>query len=62
MYIGAVVYHSSSTFGPGSGPVFLTDIRCTGAENSLLLCGHTQFVGGHCTHERDVGVRCEGMI
>ena len=60
--IGAVVYTTSSTFGPGNGPVFLSDIQCTGSEEDLLECRNTLFVGSYCTHGRDVGVRCEGMV
>ena len=47
-------------FGPGNGPVFLSNIQCTGAEEDLLNCQNTLFVGSYCTHGRDVGVRCEG--
>ena len=60
--IGAVVYSGSSTFGPGNGPVFLSNIQCIGSEESLLECGNTMLVGDYCTHERDVGVRCEGKV
>lgn len=60
--VGAVVYTTSSTFGPGNGPVFLSNIQCTGSEEDLLECRNTQFVGSYCTHVRDVGVRCEGMM
>jgi hypothetical protein len=52
---------TASTFGLGSGPVFLSDVHCTGSEATLLDCPHTIIaLGSHCTHNRDVGVRCEG--
>ena len=60
--IGAVVYTSSSRFGPGNGPVFLGNTQCTGSEEDLLACRNTMFVGTYCTHGRDVGVRCEGIV
>ena len=60
--IGAVVYTSSSTFGPGNGPVFLSNLQCIGSEENLLECRNTLFVGRYCTHERDVGLRCEGKV
>lgn len=48
-------------FGLGSGPVFLSDVHCTGSEATLLDCRHTIVsLGSYCTHNRDVGVSCEG--
>ena len=50
-----------SVFGPGSGPVFLADVHCTGSETTLLRCSHSKIsLGSYCNHNRDVGVRCEG--
>ena len=61
--LGATVYASSSTFGAGTGPVFLSDLRCVGSEANLLECSNFNFVqlasNDHCTHSRDVGLRCE---
>ena len=61
--LGATVYTSSSTFGTGIGPVFLTDLFCTGSEASLIECRHSKVVqlgtNNFCTHSRDVGLRCE---
>lgn len=52
---------TASTFGLGSGPIFLSDVHCTGSEATLLDCRHTTIsLGSYCTHSRDVGVRCEG--
>lgn len=54
---------TASTFGLGSGPVFLSDVHCTGSEAILLDCRHTVIaLGSYCTHNRDVGVRCEGEL
>ena len=59
-HVGVVAYQTaSSTFGQGSGPIFLTNIGCGGSEVSLLSCSNTVFVGSYCTHGRDVGVKCE---
>lgn len=61
--LGATVYTSSSTFGDGTGPVFLSDIHCDGSEANLLECNNFNFVqlasNHYCTHSRDVGLRCE---
>ena len=58
---GGVAYYqtATSTFGEGSGPIFLTNFGCDGSEASLLSCSNTVFIGSYCTHGRDVGVRCE---
>ena len=53
---------ASSTFGTGSGPVFFADVGCSGSEKNLLECSKTVFVGTHCTHSRDVGVRCQRKL
>ena len=57
---GLTVYHSSSVFGPGSGPIFFTDLRCSGTEPSLLDCSKNVFGVTSCTHAGDVGLKCEG--
>ena len=58
--LGVIAYRTvTSTFGQGSGPVFLTNLGCRGSENSLLSCSKMVFVGTYCTHGRDVGVKCE---
>ena len=50
---------ASSQFGEGMGPVYLSDLSCTGTEQTLLECSHQVFVGSYCSHVRDVGLRCE---
>ena len=61
--LGATVYTSSSTFGSGIGPVFLSDLGCTGSEANLLKCRHSNFIqlgtSDYCAHSRDVGLKCE---
>ena len=49
----------TSPFGEGSGLVFISNVDCTGTEEDLLQCSHTVNIGPSCSHERDVGVRCE---
>ena len=54
------MYRTANTlFGQGSGPIFFTNVHCSGSEMNLLECPRTVFVGTTCTHSRDVGLRCQ---
>ena len=44
-------------FGPGSGPIQITGLTCTGNESSLLNCAYSN-VTSSCNHGDDVGVQC----
>lgn len=49
------------TVPSGSGPIFLNDVACSGAENSLITCNSLKLIGiNDWTHSGDVGVHCEG--
>ena len=57
---GAVTY-SESHYGPGKGPVFLNNVKCTGSERVLTNCSHGNFgvVSTACRrHTADVSVSC----
>lgn len=45
-------------FGQGTGPVFLTDVRCARTESSLLDCSHRGIGRVYCRHSDDAGVIC----
>ncbi|XP_078597484.1 uncharacterized protein LOC144873741 isoform X2 [Branchiostoma floridae x Branchiostoma japonicum] len=46
-------------FGPGSGPVWLSDVSCTGNESIILECPQSKFGDNDCDHDDDVGVICD---
>ena len=54
-HLGATVL-SNNAFGPGTGPIHLDSVQCTGSENSLFDCGFES--NNNCTHSQDVGIRC----
>ena len=52
-----VALHSAH-FGPGTGPIGLDDLNCTGTEHSLLNCSHLGVGSHNCGHFEDAGVVC----
>ena len=49
-------------FGQASGPIFLENLACSGAEQGLLDCPRSELGTHQCDHSRDSGVQCFGMI
>ncbi|XP_051974380.1 scavenger receptor cysteine-rich type 1 protein M130-like [Xyrauchen texanus] len=47
-------------FGPGSGPIWMSLVLCTGSESSLKNCGSSGWNLPICTHNYDAGVICSG--
>ena len=47
-----------ANFGQGTGPIWLSNVSCTGSELSLTDCGHLGMAVGNCTHINDAGVYC----
>ena len=43
--------------GPGSGPIHMTNVRCTGNELSLTDCPHS--TNNNCNHGEDASVQCQ---
>ncbi|XP_042201546.1 deleted in malignant brain tumors 1 protein-like, partial [Callorhinchus milii] len=50
----------NATFGQGTGPVWLSDVRCEGAETALDLCPAKPYGNTTCGHSQDIGVACTG--
>ena len=53
--------YNGASFGPGSGPIWLDSVTCTGNESTLASCGHFGVnITRSCSHSEDAGVRCYG--
>lgn len=51
----------SAHFGPGTGPVWVVDVACTGKEETLFQCSDINQEH-KCVHNEDAGVVCSGMV
>ncbi|KAH0624353.1 hypothetical protein JD844_031747 [Phrynosoma platyrhinos] len=49
---------SEGEFASGQGFILLDDVACTGTEQSLFDCPHSNWGQHDCSHEEDVGVHC----
>ena len=47
-----------AAFGQGSGPIWMDDVRCNGAESVLTDCAFKRGVAGEDSHAEDAGVVC----
>ena len=62
-HLHLVHFHTDSTglltssFGQGTGPIFLDNVACVGTENSLEDCTHDPSATD-CTHHEDAAVQC----
>lgn len=48
---------SNARFGPGTGPINLDDVRCTGTETNITDCPYDQD-SSDCVHMEDASVIC----
>ena len=57
MYYNADLSHS-----PGSGIIWLDDLRCTSFDVMLSTCQHRGFGVENCVHTEDVVISCTSSI
>ena len=58
----AIDAKSAAFFGEGAGPVWLSNLQCSGNESDISACSHSGWGVQNCGHNRDVGVVCTGEM
>ena len=60
-FLGAVSALGGVHFGPGSGPIWLSNVSCSpqGRGGRLSWCRHIGWGQSSCGHELDAGVVCQ---
>ncbi|XP_065274588.1 scavenger receptor cysteine-rich domain-containing group B protein [Emys orbicularis] len=55
---GAQAAWGEARYGPGTGYIFLDNLKCKGDEPSLLRCSHIRWNVHNCDHSEDAGALC----
>jgi len=45
-------------YGSGSGKIWMSNLQCTGEEESLAQCVHRGWGVHNCDHDKDASVVC----
>jgi len=51
-----------TVYGPGSGPMWLSNVNCVGDENALEDCTHNGWGSASCDHYEDISISCAGNL
>ena len=55
--------NNNGIFSPGTGPIFLDEVTCSGDETILSNCTHRGISVHNCYHSEDAGVICpQGVV
>ncbi|XP_061177723.1 uncharacterized protein LOC133186505 [Saccostrea echinata] len=56
---GTAVGLAEAHFGPGTGPIFLDDVSCSGTEDTIATCSFAGYGQSDCDHTEDASVICD---
>ena len=61
-YPTALAATLKSSFGRGTGRIWMEDVGCLGSEKSIDKCVHSGWgrISSSCSHSRDAGIVCGG--
>ena len=57
-YSHAVEARGSTQYGKGNGPLWMSEVRCTGNEESIATCPHRGWGVHECQQDNEAWVIC----
>lgn len=58
-FSGTAAGLGNAHFGPGTGPIFLDDVTCSGNEDTITTCSFAGYGQSDCDHSEDASVICD---